>query len=82
MWGNTNQKKLCIWTLLMQCDLKKMSIRYSYLSVFSQNAGKYGPEKTPYLDTFHTVSNVHQCKEKGKDVWCRHFMYVTEFGES
>ena len=25
-----------------------------YLSVFSPNAGKYGPEKT-YLDTFHTV---------------------------
>ena len=23
--------------------------------VFSPNAGKYGPEKTPYLDTFHTV---------------------------
>ena len=23
-----------------------------YLSVFSPNAGKYGPEKTPYLDTF------------------------------
>ena len=26
-----------------------------YLSVFSPNAGKYGPEKTPYLDTFHAV---------------------------
>ena len=24
----------------------------SYLSVFSPNAGKYGPEITPYLDTF------------------------------
>ena len=23
--------------------------------VFSPNAGKYGPEKTPYLDTFHAV---------------------------
>ena len=23
-----------------------------YLSVFSSNTGKYGPEKTPYLDTF------------------------------
>ena len=21
-----------------------------------QNKGKYGPEKTPYLDTFHTVN--------------------------
>ena len=23
--------------------------------VFSPKAGKYGPEKTPYLDTFHEV---------------------------
>ena len=31
--------------------------RYAeYLSVFSSNAGKYGPEKTPYLDTFHAVN--------------------------
>ena len=28
---------------------------FSYLSVFSPNVGKYGPEKTPYLDTFHAV---------------------------
>ena len=27
----------------------------SHLSVFSPNAGKYGQEKTPYLDTFHAV---------------------------
>ena len=27
----------------------------SFLSVFSPNAGKYGPEKTPYLDTFQAV---------------------------
>ena len=26
-----------------------------YSSVFSPNTGKYGPEKTPYLDTFHAV---------------------------
>ena len=30
----------------------------SYLSVFSPNAGKYGPEKTPYLDTFHAVDDL------------------------
>ena len=28
---------------------------WSYLSDFSRNAGKYGPEKTPYLDTFHAA---------------------------
>ena len=27
-----------------------------YLSVFSPKAGKYGPEKTQYLDTFHVVT--------------------------
>ena len=27
-----------------------------YLSVFSPNTGKNGPEKTPYLDTFHAVN--------------------------
>ena len=26
------------------------------LSVFSPNSGKYGPETTLYLDTFHAVS--------------------------
>ena len=25
-------------------------------SVLSPKTGKYGPEKTPYLDTFHTES--------------------------
>ena len=29
-----------------------------YLSVFSPNAGKYGQEKTLYLDTFHAVSKM------------------------
>ena len=28
----------------------------AYLSVFSPNTGKYGPEITPHLDTFHAVS--------------------------
>ena len=27
----------------------------SDFSVFSPNAGKYGPEKSPFLDTFHTM---------------------------
>ena len=28
-----------------------------YLSVFSPNAGKYGPEKATYLITFHATKN-------------------------
>ena len=31
-----------------------------YLSKLSPNAGKYGPEKTPYLDTFHTVGTTQR----------------------
>ena len=26
-----------------------------YFPIFGLNTGKYGPEKTPYLDTFHVV---------------------------
>ena len=26
-----------------------------YFTIFSPKTGKYEPEKTPYLDTFHTV---------------------------
>ena len=26
-----------------------------YFTVFGLNTGKYGPEQTPYLDTFHAV---------------------------
>ena len=34
-------------------SISSYSVRY--LSIFSPNAGKYGPEKTPYLDIFHAV---------------------------
>ena len=27
-----------------------------YFPAFGLNTGKYGPEKTPYLETFHAVS--------------------------
>ena len=30
-----------------------------YLPVFGLNIGKYAPEKTPYLDTFHAVLRKH-----------------------
>ena len=29
------------------------------ISLFIANTGKYGPEETPYLETFHAVINVH-----------------------
>ena len=40
-------------TLTFTCS--NSTIVTPYLSVFSPNAGKYGPEKTRYLDTFHAV---------------------------
>ena len=30
-----------------------------YFPVFRPKTGYYGPEKTPYLDTFHAVTNTH-----------------------
>ena len=45
-----------IWNsfLAQQC-VKSVQIRSYFWSVFSLNAGKYGPAITPYLDTFHVV---------------------------
>ena len=37
--------------------LKKVQIWSFFWSVFSPTAGKYGPEKTPYLETFHAVAD-------------------------
>ena len=34
-----------------------------YLSVLSPNAGKYEPEKTPHLETFHAVQTKQICLE-------------------
>ena len=34
---------------------ESFQIRSNFWSVFSPNAGKYGPEITPFLDTFHAV---------------------------
>ena len=36
--------------------VKYVQIQSFFWSVFSPNAGKYGPEKSPYLDTLHSVS--------------------------
>ena len=43
---------------------KYLVISGSYFPVFSPNTGKYGPEITPYLDSFHAV------------IYCRRASYV------
>ena len=45
--------------------VKNVQIQNFFWSVFSPNAGKYGPEKTPYLDTFHGVILVSNSKISG-----------------
>ena len=56
----------CIWT-------EYWEIRS--LSVFRPNSGKYGPEKTPYLDTFHAVERFRNTLWK----WTitKRFLYYT-----
>ena len=39
---------------------KCVVISGSYFPVFSPNTGKYGPEITPYLDTFHEVKRIQK----------------------
>ena len=63
----TNLKLLLCVSLREKCPNKELFLARifpysdwirtdaSYLSVFSPNAGKYGPEITPYLDTFRAV---------------------------
>ena len=47
-------------------SLEKLMQKYirdtEYLFVFSPNAGKYGPEKTPNTDTFHEVNLTYNPK--------------------
>ena len=55
--------ELFLVRILPHSDL--IRIVTSYLSVFSSNEGKCGPEITPYLDTFHALSG------------CQIFLYIT-----
>ena len=42
-------------TLISYHCVKSVQIRSFLWSVFSRIRTEYGPEKTPYLDTFHDV---------------------------
>ena len=49
----------------MQCNLVTVSTAWNvskYEVFFGPNAGKYGPEKTPYLDSFHAMSVIVFCQ--------------------
>ena len=51
---------------------KRLAFTCPYFPMFSPNAGKYGPEKTPYLETFHAVIacyRFHKCGRPNKQVY-------------
>ena len=45
-----------VLTLREKCPNTELLLVRIFARSDRTNAGKYGPEKTPYLDTFHTVS--------------------------
>ena len=47
-------------TICSKHCVKSVQIQSVFWSVFNPNPGKYGPEKTPYLDTSCTKANNKQ----------------------
>ena len=56
-------KNQCMQSVACLITAWKVS-KYGVISVFSLNAEKYGPEITPYLDTFHAVQYILGIREK------------------
>ena len=52
----SNVTIVTIGLLYVDC-VKTVQIRSFFRSVFSRIRTEYGPEKTPYLETFHAVVN-------------------------
>ena len=50
-----------------------------YFPVFSSNTGKYGPEKSPYLHTFHAVHII--VMGLGLKLPCENFCYLESYFE-
>ena len=57
--GFSKPCQICKMELFRHC-VKRVQIWSSdlYFSVFGLNTGKYGPKKTPYLCTFHSVRKI------------------------
>ena len=59
IWLVLEDYKCCRWFRIVSGGLLIKYLKIvPTISVFSFNTGKYGPEKPPYLDTFHAVSSV------------------------
>ena len=64
MFDRLNQSSTGLSVLREKCQNTEFSLvlifpysgfPFSYISLFSQSTGKYGPEKTPYLDNFQAL---------------------------
>ena len=49
------EEGLIIKIYFIQCVIQTLTLFYRVTASFGLNTGKYGPEITPYLDTFHAV---------------------------
>ena len=60
-----------IWSLILQLQhcVKSVRLRRFSWSVFSRIRTEYGPEKTPYLDTFHAVQDLLYTKKFERKKW-------------
>ena len=61
-FGHFSRSVWFIWRKLntqINCNSNKCNL---YFPVFGLNTGRYGPEITPYFDTFHAVSVIRQKK--------------------
>ena len=60
--GEISKSRVILWAIYTAWKVSKYGvISGPYSPVFSPNTGKYGPEITPYLDTFHVVLDL-QCE--------------------
>ena len=56
-----------------------------YFPVFGLNTGKYGPEKTPYSDTFRTIPDFHpsvMSNDEHQRVRALPFPHVSCYGQA
>ena len=65
----------CVKFVQIQSFFWSVFSRIRTVSVFSPNTGKYGPEKTPYLDNFHAVLN-------DNIIWCKYSRVITDLKKS
>ena len=67
----------------LNMEIYGVNLRIQSESVFSPNAVKYGPEKTPYLDTFHAVYHSVKSQQplfaRSKNLWWFRCLQIEDF---